>query len=195
MRIRINYFAFGSNMNDEVLHRRRGIRPFARGRGKLDDYRLAFNLRGSGPEPAFAAVEPCPGSVVHGIVYSLALADWVRLCASEAAPLIYGTTAVRIKLYEAYDTACLAAAGADDVSDNGTIEAATFVANPGPWKITRIEEEPVPSRRYMSLLCDGAKKKRLAPAWISFLEDILARAPEVSESSAPGARERKSMRP
>lgn len=192
--MRVNYFAFGSNMNDDVIYGRRGIRPFASGRGKLDDYRLAFNLRGSGPEPAFAAVDPCPGSVVHGIVYSLALADWVRLCASEAAPLIYGTTAVRIKLYDAFDTACLAAAGADNVSDDATIEAATFVANPGPWKIARIEEEPVPSRRYMSLLCDGAKKGKLAPAWVSFLEDILARAPEPSESAASGIHSRKSTR-
>lgn len=166
---RVSYFAYGSNTNPAVLTARRGVRPLASGRATLADHRLAFDLRGTGSEPAFAGVAPCRGSVVHGIVFSLAPGDWLRICATEAAGVAYRVRRVVVDLYGPADAARLRAAGGE-VNEDATVDALTLVTNPGPWKISRESDEPIPSARYGELLRQGATQSNLDPAWIAQLE-------------------------
>ena len=93
----VRYFAFGSNLNPTVMEGMRGMRPIASEAAYVEDYRLAFNLKGlPGVEPSFASIEPQVGLRVHGLVYTLCRSDWRRLTASEGVGAAYDLEPVPI---------------------------------------------------------------------------------------------------
>ena len=66
------YFAYGSNMDPEQF---KGRCPASRliGTAILADHRFIITSRG------YASIEPCPGSVVHGVLAELTEADEASL--------------------------------------------------------------------------------------------------------------------
>lgn len=158
--LRINYFAYGSNLARQVLQERRNIQPLGQCRGYVTDYRLAFNLGG------MAGAENSPGDVLHGVVYSLTPPDWLRLCATEAVPFIYSTEPVRVRLYDQADAARCASYGFQVLEEN-VVEAYTLQVTNGPWR-----RDGQPSKRYADLLRSGARQNRLDEDWIAALNAL-----------------------
>ena len=167
--VRVEYFAFGSNMHPRTMRTTRAIVPMLTARGVVEKHRLAFNLKGAGPEPSFASIEPCEDDETHGVLFSLALPDFARLCASEGVPLAYALQPVRVAVY-----------GRDldrwrrhrPISEDGYVEALTLRTTGGPWRAAR-DDEPRPSRRYLATLRDGARICALDPAWTARLDTML----------------------
>ncbi len=145
------YFAFGSNMNPAVLAERRGIRPSEWRAGRLEGYRLRFNLDGRPPgRSAPANIEPDPGAELWGVLYRMTLADLVRIDASEGVP--------RRGRYHHLHVEIEDAAG-------GRLPAVTYMA-PGN------AEDGRPSLRYLTLLRDGARAHGLPTHYIRFLDAV-----------------------
>ena len=156
----VDYFAYGSNVHRQVLSERRRITPLGQARGRVDDHRLAFNVRGFGSEPSFASLEPKVGHEVHGVVYRLAWVDWIRLCASEAVGVTYDVVDVDVRLYDPDGNRYSALFGTPDV-----VPARTLRATP-TW---RLPDDVTPSQRYVNLIRDGAERRSLDPIWQSHL--------------------------
>jgi len=162
------YFAFGSNVHRSVFSERRDIKPLALARGRVVDYRLAFNLRGfSEVEPSFASIEPALGEEVHGMVYLLSPVDWLRLCASEGAGLTYAVENVRVELYRPEGLRFGKRQGTLEETSDGRllIEARTLRTRPGPWRVDQRADEPKPSERYLNLIKEGAMRRGLDATW------------------------------
>jgi hypothetical protein len=86
---RYNYFAIGSNMLPETMEALRQI-DLSRCNSTaavLTDYRLAFDI--SMGQSGAASVRYEPGSVVHGVLYSLTSDQFASLSLSEGVPLAY----------------------------------------------------------------------------------------------------------
>lgn len=141
-RATVRYFAFGANMASRVLTGRRRITPLETHRGVCKDHRLAFTVAGVGLEPAFASCDAARGERVHGVCYMLTLSDWVRLCASEGVPAAYRVVPVEVQCYDG------------DMQEAYTLQA----ARPLPFSLP-------PSRRYLSLLQEGAREAGLDDEW------------------------------
>jgi hypothetical protein len=139
------YFAYGSNMASSVLVRRRGVRPLSSERARLADHRLVFDLRGiPAVEPGFASIAPSPGDHVHGVLYRLTRADLARVDASEAPA------------YKSVDVEV-------DAAISGRVVASTL-RNRRPVSGLK------PSRRYLRLLCEGAREAGLPGDYVAWLE-------------------------
>ena len=81
------YFAFGANMHDGVFRDRRGMRPVEWRVGRIEGYRLRFNLEGRPRGRAAPAnIEPSPGEEVWGVVYRITRRDLLRLNSTEGVP-------------------------------------------------------------------------------------------------------------
>lgn len=99
------YFAYGSNMNEEILQGKRRVFPAEAVPAKLPGYRLVFDLPGLPyREPAFASVQPQDDAdpanghahlqngsgnahpeAVHGVAYRLTPSVWGYICVTEGA--------------------------------------------------------------------------------------------------------------
>eukprot|EP00873_Tetraselmis_striata_P022471 jgi/Tetstr1/442735/TSEL_030824.t1 len=153
---RYYYFAYGSNLNSEVLEGRRGIKPMDMRPGLVQDYRLAFNMPGMpGVEPSFASVEPAQGCEVHGAVFTLDWQGWLRVCQSEGVPFGYGVEPVAVSLYT-----------------GDTIEALTLRTSPS-IRVPR-EKETRPSARYFALIYHGAMERGLRAEWQQELQRMVS---------------------
>jgi len=134
------YFAFGANMSSSVL-RRRGIEILSREPARLPGYRLVFDLAGfPWIEPAFASIERHPEREVHGVLY--------RLTPDQLA---------RIDSYEgrAYSFIEVEVEGAS----SGTTRCRTY-------RSRRATPGLRPSRRYLRVLCRGARENGLPPSYL-----------------------------
>ena len=144
------YFAFGSNMHDDVFRKRRRMRPLEWRVGRIKDYRLRFNLegrpRGKG---APANIEPCPGEEVWGVMYRITWRDLVRLDSTEGVP---GGAYRRLWL------------AAEDVGKRH-IEVAAYSAQGK-------ETDGNPSLRYINLMREGARAHGLPRHWATRLEQV-----------------------
>mmetsp|Transcript_24989 Transcript_24989/g.75000 ORF Transcript_24989/g.75000 Transcript_24989/m.75000 type:complete len:198 (+) Transcript_24989:537-1130(+) len=158
---RVTYFAFGSNMHPAVLRGRRGIEPFSQTAAKAPGWRLGFSIRGGGAEPSFASAELDARRTLYGICYELSPADWAKVQLTEGVPVGYVPVPIR----------CLPVDAPGD-----PIWAFTLSATPGPGRINNIDDEPVPSERYLGYLRRGARHGRLPTEWIEYL-DALSRDP------------------
>ena len=161
------YFGYGSNMSRNVFVERRGLRPQASRRGRLDNFRLCFNIPVGPGERAVANLEPAPGAHTWGLLHLLSPPDFERLDNSEGVPAgIYHHLNVQV------------------ITDGGeTVDAVTYQS-------PLILQGRKPSVRYMSLLLEGARQHALPPDYISFLESFeLALDEREGHPQPPGRQE------
>ena len=144
------YFAFGANMHDSAFRERRGMRPLEWRAGRVRGYRLRFNLDGR-PKGRAAPANLCadPRAEVWGVLYRITRRDLVRLDSSEGVP----GRRYRHLWVEAEDR------------DGNPVSAVTYIADGNPV-------DGNPSRRYISLLRDGAREHGLPEQWVRFLESV-----------------------
>ena len=152
----VRYFAFGSNMASSVMVGRRGMRPLEPPSAALvRGHELGFTLPGVPlVEPAFASLERSSDAeaACHGVLYTLSLGDWARLCASEGVP----TGAYRIVTVpaERYD-------------DGAVVSAYSLTAG-----LLRSPVSLSPSERYLKLLQQGALEVGLRDEYQQMLREI-----------------------
>mmetsp|Transcript_4889 Transcript_4889/g.13470 ORF Transcript_4889/g.13470 Transcript_4889/m.13470 type:complete len:184 (+) Transcript_4889:59-610(+) len=153
----VHYLGVGSNVDQSVMERRIGSKPLSAEPACAPDHRLAFTAIGTWPEPAFASVEPSPyaGQECHGVLYTLSLSQMARLCVSEMVPAGYSLLPVRCETYAGERV------GAFALNANGPGRALEAIA--GPIR---------PSRRYLELIREGARKSGLAPSWLDRLAKL-----------------------
>ena len=81
------YFAYGANMHDSAFRERRRMTPREARPGRIDDYRLRFNLDGRPKGKAAPAnIEAETDAEVWGVLYLLKRRDLIRLDATEGVP-------------------------------------------------------------------------------------------------------------
>jgi gamma-glutamylcyclotransferase (GGCT)/AIG2-like uncharacterized protein YtfP len=139
------YFAYGANLNHRVMARR-GVTPRTVERARLPGYRLVFSDVGVPVvEPAFATLEVDLSSEVFGVVYTL----------DEAAM-------ATLDGYEGGDNERLEVIA---ILEDGTAVAAVTYRS-------RVRRDGLrPSRRYLSVLVQGAEEHGLDPSWVDRLRD------------------------
>ncbi|WP_394840024.1 gamma-glutamylcyclotransferase [Pendulispora rubella] len=137
------YFAYGANMNRRIFVERRGMRPLESETAHLDGYRLAFAIKGFAVvEPAFATLLPDAAGTVHGVLHRLGAGDLERL----------------EKLEDEYARHELSVVGAR----SGRTVAQVYLASRTTLGLR-------PSRRYLALLCQGAREAGLPEAYVAWL--------------------------
>ncbi len=143
------YFAYGSNLDPGTFLERRRMRPQAARPGRLDGYRLVFDLGVGGGERAVANLEPSLFDSVHGVAYALLHEDAARLDRTEGVHRgSYRREDVRIGL-----------------RDGGRLSAFTYVS-------TRRTRGRKPSERYLGLLLTGARHHGLPPDYVAWLDSF-----------------------
>jgi hypothetical protein len=136
----VHYFAFGANMSSAVL-RRRGIEVLSREPARLRGYRLVFDLAGfRWLEPAFASIVRHPAHDVYGVLYRLTPDQLERVDSYEG---------------RAYSFIEVEVEGAR----SGTTRSRTY-------QTRRSTPGLRPSRRYLRVLCGGARENGLPPAYL-----------------------------
>jgi len=140
----VPYFAYGANMNEDVFIRRRRFRPVSSEPAKLSGYEVLFAARGiTFVEPVFAALRQADRGQVHGVLY--------RLRNEEAARLH--------RLEDGYERLHVDVCG----TRSGAVRAYTY-------NIPALTCGLNPSRRYLQLVCDGARAAGLPPDYVTWLE-------------------------
>lgn len=144
------YFAYGSNMHSGTFRHRRRLSPSAWRIGRLPGYRLRFNL------PGWPIGRAAPANVsldekaeVWGVLYCLTWRQLVWLNVTEGVPG---------RVYQPLSLPVVDAEGR-------TLPAITYVADGAP-------EDGRPSRRYITLLRDGAREHGLPEHWIAMLDAV-----------------------
>lgn len=144
------YFAYGANMHDSAFRVRRGMRPRESRAGRIQGYRLRFNLQGRPiGKAAPANISPDAEAEVWGVLYKLTCRDLVRLDSTEGVP---GPPYRHLWL------------DAQDI-DGRPLEAVTYIA-------AGKEKDGNPSLRYITLLREGARAHGLPQHWLSFLDSV-----------------------
>ncbi len=155
------YFGYGSNMCDATFCGRRGMRPLAARAGRLDGYRLCFNLPVGPGERGVANIEPEPGATIYGVLYLLTRAELDRLDRTEG---------VHVGAYRRVPVEVVA-------DDGAGLTAITY-------RSSRTTTGRKPSARYLQLLLDGAREHGLPREYVRFLEGL-----ELAWDERLGARE------
>lgn len=138
------YFAFGANMCSRVLSARH-VKPLSREPASLADYRLSFLEKGFPPfEPAFASIEPSAGNTVHGVLLRLEPSAFALIDSTEAPG------------YQLLDVEVVG-------QNSGRVRASAYASG-------RPVRGLVPSRRYLDLLCEGAREHGLPEGYVRRLE-------------------------
>lgn len=153
----IPYFAYGANLDRALMTRR--VQPFFYPTAELldcfncyvDNYKLTFNIPDITFGPAAASIIPKPKERVHGVCYYLSLNEYLRLCASEGAPLAYRIELVWVNSYD---------------KKKRPIRAYTLA----PTNLNAKERRP--SSRYISLIRAGARERGLNETYCEFLDTI-----------------------
>jgi len=141
-------FAYGGNMNPNVLHERRRIHPLESVGGYIEGYRLSFTLRGfPWLEPAFANIEPAPGEFIHGVLHRLTQNQFRRLDRFEGRGFAYRHLELDACAY-----------------DGRKIRARIYSA-------IIVSAEKKPSCRYLNILREGARYHQLNPEYVRMLDD------------------------
>lgn len=146
-------FGYGSNMNPEFLKRKKSVTALQCEPCVLKDWALIFPF-GFGMacvEPSFAAIGRDPGSEVHGTVCLLSEEDCQSLDKQEGGGSAYDVVTCPVQCY------------------NGqTLQAECYVKkNQSP--VSEIKQG-APSRRYLNIIINGARKANLDPKYIAALE-------------------------
>ncbi len=144
------HFAYGSNMNEAVFCGRRGMRPRAWRAGRIEGYRLRFNLEGRPRGKAAPAnIAPDPAGEVWGVLYLITGADLVHLDWTEGVP---GRRYRHLWLT------------AED-GEGTPIPCFTYIADGK-------ERDGRPSLRYLTLVREGARAHGLPPTYLEFLDGV-----------------------
>ena len=144
------YFAFGANMHDSAFRERRGMRPIDWRPGRVTGYRLRFNLEGRPKGKAAPAnLSADPQAEVWGVLYKITRKKLLHLDATEGVP---GRRYRHLWVM------------AED-RDGNPIEAVTFIAD-------GLAADGRPSRRYLTLLQEGARAHDLPDHYLRFLESV-----------------------
>ena len=144
------YFAYGANLHDRAFRERRGTHPREWRVGRLDGYRLRFNLEGHPRGKAAPAnIEAQAGAEVWGVLYRISRRDLVHLDSTEGVP---GRRYRHLW------------APARDI-DGETLPAVTYIADGKA-------EDGRPSLRYITLLREGARAHGLPEHWLGYLDSV-----------------------
>jgi hypothetical protein len=154
----IQYFAYGSNLKQDILEHRTGGCSVVPGKNAvLEHYQLVFNVPGPLAVPikvpSAASVEPTLNQFCHGCLYELTLAQFTALLASEGYPIGYKLETVSVIPYD------------NDKRRKQRIRAYTLRSGNGLVS-------GKPSLRYKNLLIDGARARGLDEQWQLWLADI-----------------------
>jgi gamma-glutamylcyclotransferase len=144
------YFAYGANMHDRAFRERRRMRPIDQRVGRIRGYRLRFNLEGRPKGRAAPAnLAPDTEAEVWGVLYKVTRRDLLRLDATEGVP----GRGYRPRQFEAED------------QDGRMLGAVAYIARGNAT-------DGIPSRRYLTLLREGARANGLPVHWQQFLESV-----------------------
>ena len=144
------YFAFGANMHDSAFRERRKMRPLEWRPGRIEGYRLRFNLEGRPRGRAAPAnIASDPEAEVWGVLYRITRKDLVWLDCTEGVPG---------RRYRQLWT---------EAKDRGgnCMPCVTYVAEGNPT-------EGRPSLRYITMLREGARAHELPEHWVQYLESV-----------------------
>ena len=141
----VYYLGYGSNMSVDYLIDRRKVRPIESERALLDDYKLIMNMEGPNfLEPSFANIKKEKGFQVEGVLHKILETDLQKIVNTEGEN--YQLTNLLVRTGKSRRKACT---------------------------LIYITEEPKdipPSRRYMKILINAAKKSKLSDGYIRNLE-------------------------
>lgn len=138
------YFAYGSNMLDEVFVKRRQIQPLRHEIAVIQTHTLCFNVPGVPyADPAMGGIRPAEAQdvPVYGIAYLLRPEDMNRVVLTEGGGIAYETQSLIATLQV----------------DGSAVSVLTLVAR----RAVSRRLERLPSKRYMGLLIRGAHEKGL----------------------------------
>ena len=145
------YVAYGANMHEGVFCDRRRMAPREWRAGRIPGYRLRFNLEGKPKGRAAPAnLEPDPASEVWAVLYRITRRDLLWLDHTEVVP----GWQYRHLWTEAEDRA-----------GNRLRPAVTYIAD-------GMATDGRPSRRYLTLLREGARAHDLPAHWVHMLEKL-----------------------
>jgi sulfite reductase (NADPH) flavoprotein alpha-component len=161
-----HYFGYGSNINLISL-KAKGVEPISSEWGMIPGWRLRFNVQHwFRHEGGVGNIEPTGDEANHveGIVHTCEDGDLARLDAMEA----YGIGYTRIPV--------------DVTTKNGTVKALVYIGLPD-----QINEECLPSRRYLNIIIKGAVEAGLSAEYIESLRGQKVHIPdEYPEYKIPG---------
>jgi hypothetical protein len=143
------YFGFGSNMNITSL-RAKGVEPLVSRCAVLHGWRLRFNVQHFfRHEGGVGNIEPSdkPGDRVYGVLHDCPDDSLQSLDAMEACGHGYDRISVEVE------------------AEGEQIPAFTYIGMP-----EFIDDECLPSRRYLNIVIDGARQAGLDPDYVRELE-------------------------
>jgi len=140
-------FGYGSNMDVTALQAKKHVKVLEHTPAVLPDYKLSFSIKAmTYSEPAFASVTKREGEEVHGVAFLMNEESLEELDKTERG---YNKAIVTLKAY-----------------DGRSLEG--FVYVPKEEKT----EEYLPSKRYLGVLCKGAKQAGLDNDYLAKLEAL-----------------------
>ncbi|WP_296059371.1 gamma-glutamylcyclotransferase family protein [uncultured Amphritea sp.] len=152
------YFGFGSNMNTTSL-RAKGVEPLASRRAILHGWRLRFNVQHFfRHEGGVGNIERSdnPADKVLGVLHDCPDEALISLDAMEAYGHGYDRITVDV-----------------DVDDEEQVSAFTYIGMP-----EFINDDCLPTQRYLNLLVDGARSAGLASEFVSHLTEHPVHQPD-----------------
>jgi hypothetical protein len=157
------YFAYGSNMHPSTFEGRRGIAPKRAIVARLDGWRLVLDKPPLLPiGESMANVVPDPTAQVWGVAYEITAADLAHVDLTEGVMIgNYRRVDVRVE------------------HGDGVVDASTLSSD-------RRDATLLPSRRYMTLLIEGAERYGLPAPWVGWLREHPAcdESPEAAAARA-----------
>lgn len=157
----INYFAYGSNMDEEDLNRwcrERGyspIKPLEVKVAVLKGFKLVFNYYSSTRRCGVANVVPSEGDEVWGLLLKISSEDYQKIKKKEGCCQVYKEVEVEVVT----------------VDDGCTVRAKTFVVA----KELQLREHQPPSRYYLNLLIEAARKHLFPREYVEKLERVMTK--------------------
>lgn len=132
MQNRTLYFAYGSNLNMEHMAKRC---PDARvfGQAILPNYRMLFRANGSGR--GVADIEPAPGEVVVGGLWTITISDLKALDIYEGYPNLYNRKTIPVYMVTGKKT-------------TKKVKALVYIMAPG-------HKPAMPSFEYLRIIAEG----------------------------------------
>jgi len=162
------YFGYGSNMNLTSL-RAKGIEPLASKRAVLRGWRLRFNVQHFfRHEGGVGNIEPSesPGDQVLGVLHECPDVALAALDAMEAYG--HGYDRITVEVAAEVETAMGIEMGTEMGSKGlegvEVVPAFTYVGMP-----QFIDDECLPSRRYLNIVVEGARRSGLASDYVEAL--------------------------
>lgn len=156
-------FAFGSNMDKNVLEGRRMIKPAESVPAIIPGMKLTFNQPGLPyREPGFGTLEPIVDEKTeipaHGVAHRMTEEQWEYYKETEGAAgqsdVGYGTLEAIVEAY-----------------DGRKIKAVTLITSPKTLSLLK-GKQALPSQRYINILRKGAKEHNLHPEYQEFLSSV-----------------------